>query len=231
MQSTALSHDLACISSPEGKPMYGGAQQFLPDKTLRDVGCGLISSANLLTYLARFHNIRDGLFDRFLSNQNKAILLADFNDAVLKLCRGFFRPIPGFGLTGIAMAWGFNRIFRRKNIPYRAKWGVKKKLLWQQIADMLEKDLPVIFAIGPNWPRLWGKARVTFYRKNADGTYRAAAATCAHFVTATSLDSEWLRISSWGEEYYVNRKEYEAYASAHSSWMFCNIMLLKEHLL
>lgn len=228
MQSSSISHDLPRISDPEGKALYGGAQQFLPSETLIDKGCGLISTANVFTYLARFHHVRDGLFDRFLPNPDEAIALSDFNASVLKLCRGFFRPIPGFGLTGIAMAWGFNRICRRRRIPFRAKWCMRKDKLWQRIADMLEKDLPVIFAVGPNFPRLWGKELVTFYRKKADGTYYPSAKTCAHFVTITGMDPEWLRISSWGREYYVNRKEYTDYADRHSSWMFCNVMQLTE---
>ncbi len=138
------------------------------------------------------------------------------------------RPIPGFGLTGIAMAWGLNRLFRRKSIPFRAGWCLQEQQLWPRIARMLEADLPVILAIGPNRPRLWGRARLTFYRKTSDGSRQPAAAACAHFVTVTAMDSEWLRISSWGAEYYINRKEYTQYASKHSLWLFCNVLLLKK---
>ena len=86
----------------------------------------------------------------------------------------------------------------------------------------------MILSVGPNFPAVWEKHKLKFYRKITDGNYRPAAATKAHYVTATALDAEWLRISSWGKEYYINREEYEAFVKAHSSYLFSNLVYLSK---
>ena len=61
LQLPMLDHSLPEVSAPDGRHLYGGSQNLLPRKNIRDSGCGLISSANLLAYLTRFHGLRDGL--------------------------------------------------------------------------------------------------------------------------------------------------------------------------
>ncbi len=221
-----LSHRLPEISGPNGHRLYGGAQSLLPRKSIRNSGCGLISSANLLAYLTRFHDTRDDLFDRII--RLDPIPLAEFNRACMRLCRGFLRPLPHIGMTGTAVALGLNREFRRRGIPYRAAWCFRAKPMWQRMEAMLRADLPVILAIGPNLPRFWRHKKLNLYRPRTDGTMQPAARTNAHFVTVTAMDDEWLIISSWGREYYLNRAEYEDYAKRYSSPWFCNILLLRE---
>ena len=51
--------------------------------------------------------------------------------------------------------------------------------------------------------------------------------TKAHFVTITGMDEEWLRISSWGKEYFINRREYDDYVKTHSTWLVSNIGLVR----
>ena len=41
------------------------------------------------------------------------------------------------------------------------------------------------------------------------------------------IDEQWLRISSWGREYYINRKEYERYTKENSSFAFSNLIYLR----
>ena len=221
-----LDHPLPEISGPDGRRLYGGTQNLLPRKNIRDSGCGLISSANLLAYLTRFHDLRDGLFDRII--RLDPIPLTEFNRACMRLCRGFLRPLPHVGMTGTGVALGLNREFRRRGIPYRASWCFRAGPMWKRMESMLCRDLPVILAIGPNLPRFWRKKKLVLYRRRTDGSMRPAARTKAHFVTVTAMDEDWMTVSSWGHEFYISRSEYEHYVRHYSSPWFSNILLLKE---
>ena len=131
LQLPMLDHSLPEISAPDGRHLYGGSQNFLPRKNIRDSGCGLISSANLLAYLTRFHGLRDGLFERII--RLDPIPLAEFNRACMHLCRGFLRPLPHVGMTGTGVALGLNREFRRRGIPYRASWCFRAGPMWERM--------------------------------------------------------------------------------------------------
>ena len=225
-ENTALSHSLPVIVDGDLR-CFGGTQMLLPRKSIRETGCGLISSANLMSYLTRFHGLRDGLFDRFAGLD--AIPLSDFNGACMRICRGLLRPMPRLGMTGTAVAAGLNREFRRRGIPYRARWCFRgAPVLWERMADMLRRDLPVILAIGPNLPRFWRKKKLVLYRRDDRGRFIPAVRTRAHFVTAIALDEEWVTVSSWGRRYYINRREFEDYTRRYSGSWFCNMILLKE---
>ena len=225
-ENTALSHSLPVIVDGDLR-CFGGTQMLLPRKSIRETGCGLISSANLMSYLTRFHGLRDGLFDRFAGLD--AIPLSDFNGACMRICRGLLRPMPRLGMTGTAVAAGLNREFRRRGIPYRARWCFRgAPVLWERMADMLRRDLPVILAIGPNLPRFWRKKKLVLYRRDDRGRFIPAVRTRAHFVTAIALDEEWVTVSSWGRRYDISRREFEDYTRRYSGSWFCNMILLKE---
>ena len=222
---TALAHPLPEVIDGDRR-CFGGSQMLLPRESIRNTGCGLISSANLLAYLTRFHDLRDGLFDRFSGLES--IPLAEFNRACMRICRGFLRPLPHVGMTGTAVAAGLNREFRRRGIPYRARWCFRGDLLWARMEAMLRDDLPVTLAIGPNLPRFWRRKKLVLYRRDAEGGYLPAARTNAHFVTVTAMDDTWLTVSSWGRRYYISRAEYEEYSKKYSSSWFCNLLLLRK---
>ena len=222
---TALNHPLPEVLAGDRR-CFGGTQMLLPKQSIRETGCGLISSANLMAYLTRFHGLRDGLFDRFSGLD--AIPLADFNRACMNICRGLLRPWPHLGMTGTAVAAGLNREFRRRGIPYRARWCFRSGPLWERMAAMLEKDLPVILAIGPNLPRFWRRKKLVLYRQDANGNHIPAARTSGHFVTAPAMDGDWITVSSWGRRYCISRAEYEDYSKRYSGSWFCNMILLKE---
>ncbi|MFQ7549242.1 MAG: hypothetical protein ACLRMZ_01540 [Blautia marasmi] len=41
------------------------------------------------------------------------------------------------------------------------------------------------------------------------------------------MDETWMRVSSWGKEYYINRQEYYNYVRKHSSFLISNICYIK----
>lgn len=220
-----LSHPLPLVTAEKGLSLYGGNQSLLPKKSVQGAGCGVISGANVLSYLTRYHGLSDGLFDRV--SRSEPMPLQSYNDACMRLARGLLRPIPGFGINGIFLAMGLNLFFRRRQIPYRAKWCMRRAPMWDRMEQMLRDDLPVIFAVGPNWP-LWKKQDIKFYKKLPDGSFCVRYRIHAHFITVTGMSEHWLRISSWGKKLYINREEYEAYVREHSTPIFSNLLLLQK---
>ena len=93
---------------------------------------------------------------------------------------------------------------------------------------MLTRDIPVIFSVGPNFPKFWGKQAVNLYKKTAQGQYIPASKARAHYMTITGRDGKWLQISSWGKEYYLDFEEYLEYIRKHSSFIVSNIICIKE---
>ena len=89
---------------------------------------------------------------------------------------------------------------------------------------MLTKDIPVILAVGPNFPFVWKKEKLTFYKKISEENYIPAVKTRAHFVIVTGRDGSRLKISSWGKEYYIDIREYRRYVKRHSSYLVSNVI-------
>ena len=190
---------------------FGGSQQSLDTKTLRRCGCGLVAVLDLLLYLSR--------------TPAEPMPLEQYRQMAHRLRRRFPLVYP-FGTSGPVMALCLGLLLRRLGLPLRARWGVKWPQLWEKMAEMLEADLPVILAVGQNFPLPWGNHKLAFYRLGEDGQYRFAGRTKAHFVTVTGLGPQWMEVSSWGERYYLSRTEYEAYTRRHSCRWFSNILYL-----
>ena len=192
----------------------GGSQMFSEDGTIRRCGCGPVAALNTVRYLQR------GWDDRPLER-------AEHNEALKELCRRYFPLIPPFGINGPLFVLGLNRLMRDMALPYRASLMFSGDRLWPRIEEMLGRDLPVILTIGNNFPFFWEKHRLPFYTKAEDGSFRRGTSVKAHFVTATGIDEDRLRISSWGREYYIDRREYDAYTKEHSTYLLSNIVYLR----
>ena len=153
--------------------------------------------------------------------------LAEYNRMLEEMSKRYFPLVRPFGINGLLLAAGMNRLLRRYRLPYRAFWAISGRKFWSRVEELLCQDLPVIFSVGPNFPAVWQKHRLTFYRKTAEGLYIPASSAKSHYITATGIDSEWLRISSWGTEYYINRKEYDEYIRKYSTAIVSNILMLR----
>ncbi len=196
-----------------GKLSYGGNQMLSSDPILRICGCGPVAVLDTILYLT--------------GRQEKPISLEDYNRELKELSRAYLPLIKPFGINGILLALGMNRMLRKHQLPYRAFWAISGKKFWSRVEELLGQDLPVIFSVGPNFPAIWRKHRLTFYRKNADGSYSPASSATSHYITATGIDEEWLRISSWGKEYYIRREEYDAYIRQYSASLVSNVLMLR----
>ena len=120
-----------------------------------------------------------------------------------------------------------NRCFRALGIPLRAKWGVPGKYLWRAIHKMLDDDIPVIFGIGLSFPMVWAKKKLPFYTR-LEEEYRHCDGAKSHYVIITGMDEQYLRISSWGREYYVLREELAHYIKKESNPFLSNILYIRK---
>ncbi len=191
---------------------YGGSQMWSDSKTIQICGCGPVAALDTVLYL---------------SAQQEPLTQEQYNRELALLCRKYFPLIRPFGINGISLALGMNRLLRKYDLPYRAFWAVSRGKFWDRIEELLRQDIPAIFSVGPNFPALWEKHRLTFYAKSPDGRYSPASSAKAHYICATGMDDEWLRISSWGREYYVRREEYSEYIRRHSTSLVSNVLMLR----
>lgn len=187
---------------------YGGNQSWFPYKFLKKTGCGVIGAADTLLHL----------------NGKEHLTEAEYMDFAKMLWRKFLPVIPGFGMNGLTLMIGINRYFQKNEMPYRARWRISGRKLFSRIDRMLADDIPVILAVGPNFPFVWKKEKLTFYTKINDEKYIPAVKTKAHFVTVTGRDGAWLQISSWGKKYYIDIREYRKYVKQYSSFLVSNML-------
>lgn len=221
----SLKHPYISIDMHSGLS-YGGGQQYSSDAMVRRCGCGIVAAADLLLYLNRWHlTVPAAFFDGV--PEEGPVPSSLYDECILRLSRRFFPLIPYAGINGLMLMAGVERFFREQQMPFTARWCFASSRLWNRIEAMLRSDVPVILAAGPNFPIIWGKKRVRFYRKTADGSYRPTAGAKAHFFTVTGMDAEWLRISSWGRLYYLNRREFSDYARRDSLALTCNVLLVE----
>ena len=215
----ALQHPYVSVIK-DGQQSYGGNQTWLSRQDLQQCGCGAVAMTDFLCYVTRWHHYPPP--EEYTADP---IPLEDYNRMVSRLQLHYLPMVPPFGINGIALAAGLGLYCKVHQIPLTAFWGVRQKNFWNAMADLLDRDLPVVFAIGPNFPFLWTKYRLNLYRKCGE-TYLAVSRVKGHFITATGLDETWIRISSWGKEYYIHREEYAQYGRAHSLSLTNNLLWL-----
>ena len=205
---------------------FGGSQMCSASKTMREVGCGVIAALDLLLYLNRFHlNNQCDMFSVAL--EDGSIDEKEYDELARALSRRFFPIIPKLGINGLLLAVGLNAFFFRYRFPFRASWGVGSRRLAGRIEDMLSRDIPVILSIGPNFPLFWRKNELNFYSRISNGEMKHACSIRSHYVTVTGMDESYFRISSWGREYYIDRREYFAYIRQNSGSIVSNIMYIR----
>lgn len=219
-----ISHNYISVCSGE-LLSFGGSQMLSKSRTMREVGCGVIAALDLLLYLCRFHGCTCAFFAQ--AAEDGVIDELEYDELAQKLSRRFFPMIPKLGINGLMLAGGLNLFFLRYALPFRASWGIGSWKLFRQIEDMLAQDIPVILAVGPNFPLFWQKNKLNFYVLSPDGAMRPSCSIKAHYVTVTGIDEKYLKISSWGREYYIDREEYLSYIRRHSGSIVSNIVKIR----
>lgn len=220
-----LKHPYISVTDADGRS-YGGNQMRAEKSAIIKCGCGPVAALDMLLYLNAFHDITIPFFKGLdasaeISNEDYQRLLRRF----IKTCLPIIPPI---GMNGISLMNGVNLFFLKNKMPYSARWGVAGKSTISVIEAMLNDDIPVIMAIGPNFPKLWGDYKLSMYAgQQGEALYRAAE-TNAHFVTVTGIDDELMQVSSWGKKYYIYLNEFKSYVKRHSLSFFSSILYVRE---
>ncbi len=215
------------ISVRQGRNLsFGGSQMLFSSRAMREVGCGVIAALDLLLYLCLYH---PGCGCAFFEDaaEDGCVDEKEYEELAKNLSKRFFPLIPKLGINGIMLAGGLNRFFRRYALPFRASWGIGSGRLFEEIEDMLARDIPVILAVGPNFPLFWQKHELQFYARRPEGTLFPACSIKAHYVTVTGIDAQRLQISSWGREYFIEREEYRDYIRRRSGSIVSNIVRIR----
>lgn len=205
---------------------YGGSQMNSKNGTIVKCGCGPVAALDLLIYLDKYHF--GCKVERFVNvSCNCETQNGDYQWLLSRLIRRYLPIIPRFGMNGLTLMSGINLFFRRHNMPFKARWGVAEKNTFSTIEQMLKADIPVIMAIGPNFPLFWQKHKAALYTRAQDGKLFKSAEVNAHYITCTGIDDEWLQVSSWGRKYYLNRAEFSTYVRQHSINYISSILYVK----
>jgi len=220
-----LRHDYISVPTDRGVS-YGGSQSFSEGKVMRHCGCGVVAALDWLLYLQkRTPTARVS----FLPPTDVPLDRTQYTELLYSLSRKYLPMLYPTGINGLMLAAGINLLFLREHLPYRASWRMSRNGLWSGMKEMLAGDYPVILSVGPNFPRLLsGKEKATLFQRDPQGTLRPSAAVHAHYMTVTALEGDWLRLSSWGKEYWLNITAYEDYIRTHSSYVLSNILYIEE---
>ncbi len=190
---------------------FGGNQAWFPYKFLQKTGCGVVSASDVLLHL----------------KGKTWMTQAQYVDFAKKIWLYYLPVIPGFGMNALTLTVGMNRYFLNHGMPYRAVWNVTYGKMHSRINQMLDKDCPVIMAVGPNFPVFWGKEKLNFYVKNADGSMIPVTKISGHFVTVTGREGGYLQISSWGKQFFIDTREFKKYIRKYSCPLFSNVIYLQ----
>ncbi len=211
----------------DGILSYGGSQSWSDKTMIKKYGCGVAAGTDLLLYLS-LH--KESCASSFLGKmaEGNGILETDRYLECTETMRSYFPVIPFFGMPGWLLAAGINRYFRCGRIPLKASFGVLGRNIWNRISAMLVHDIPVILAVGPNFPIPHKRHKLMLYEKNSRGTYQPSMEISAHFVTVTGMDENYMKVSSWGREYYIDRQEFLNYVRKYSSFLVSNICYIRK---
>ena len=226
MRRCGLNHPYLSVKTQEDHS-YGGSQTWSASRVMRKYGCGVVGIADVLLYLGLHRtDCETDLFHGIL-REDGYISHPRYERYLLKMRRRYLTVLPALGVPGFLLPAALNKYFRHYRIGMKAGWGVLPGRVLPRIEKMLAQDIPVILAIGPNFPCFWGKKKVTLYRME-NGAFLPAVETKAHFVVVTGLVDEYLQVSSWGKEYYISWLEYQRYVKKYSNYFASNICTIQE---
>ena len=202
---------------------FGGSQSRSASWQIRKCGCGAVAMTDLAIYLTRHHGCEGSMLVQEAASLDP-IPAELYDRCCCDLQRKYLPMVPPFGINGLTLTAGMNAYCGIHRLPPRFRWNTGKKNLWKIIGQALERDLPVVLAIGPNLPALWQQHKVNLYRKSGE-TYTAVTSVKAHYVMVTAMDENWLEISSWGKKYYIHKQEYLQYGEKHSTFLVHNALI------
>ncbi len=207
---TELKYTYTSVSD-NGRASYGGNQTKSDSAVIKKCGCGIVAAADLIIYLTSG------------GKASSPVSLTQYNEFLRFLNRRYFPLIPKLGMNPIVLTAGLNLYFKNRKMEYSAMWQASGEKLFARIEQQLSDDIPVIMSVGQNFPCIWKKNKLDLYTKSGD-TYIKTASAKAHYVTATGIDENYIRISSWGRELYIEKYEFMSYMKMYSAGVLCNML-------
>lgn len=205
---------------------FGGSQTWSSSRIMRKYGCGVVGMADVLLYLGLHQTSYETDLLYGMLREDGFLSYPRYERYLMKMRRRYLSVIPGLGVPGFFLPIAMNRYFRHYRIPLKAGWCVRPGKILPRIEEMLRQDIPVVLAIGPNFPMFWGRRKVALYRRQ-NGEYLPATEIKAHFVVVTGMMDGYLQISSWGKEYYISWPEYQKYMKKYSTCLTSNICRIR----
>lgn len=201
---------------------FGGNQAWSSSRIMQKYGCGVVGMADVLLYLGLHQTSYESDLLYGMLREDGYLSYPRYERYLMKIRRRYLSVIPGLGIPGFVLPIAMNRYFHHYRMDLQASWCVLPGKILPRIEEMLRQDMPVVLAIGPNFPLFFGKHRVTLYRRE-NGAYLPAHEVKAHFVVVTGIIEGYLQISSWGKEYYLSWAEYQKYCKKYSTCLTSNI--------
>ena len=229
MKKIGLNGDYIQIKRGNGSLSFGGDQNFfqVPEASVTDLkkkqyGCGIVAFADLLLYLGTND-------EKFLIKENIDYVKRELSERSYKEYFNRIYDIIGgiignYGISGLTIWNRFNKVARRNGWKLRAKWGFSRKKLFSRIEEMLKRNIPVILCIPMMLLKKDRDDKLALYIRRFDDKtkqyqYQIAERTNAHYVTVTGIlyenEKKYLKVSSWGKEYYIDFEEYDTYINTH----------------
>ena len=209
-----------------GLETYGGNQRLSSDRVIKKCGCGIVAALDTLLYLKSCCGWTEvpelGAFEGEASMSGES-----YESCLAAMKRKYFPVLYPLGTNGMAIALGMSRFFKAHCLPYRAAWFPATAGMWGRMEKMLEADIPVVCAVGTNFPKFWEKKGLALQVPGLSGGLCPSADARAHFVTVTGLDKDWMQISSWGKKYHVSRRDFISYARGISNPLLCGILYIE----
>ncbi|MCR5215344.1 MAG: hypothetical protein K6C69_00145 [Lachnospiraceae bacterium] len=222
----SLKHEYPHIMYPSG-PSFGGNQMKEAHLPTANLGCGLVAVADTLSYLCRTNgaSIPQIPYESTISQETYT-----------KYLNRLRRRMPILSLLGgipaMELVWALRYYSKKAHLSYSFRWGVPSRKMYGVIAKMLSQDLPVIVSVGMAFPYFISKAGVKYYEKRPNGNLVVAGTVRGHYMTITGLmdvdERAYLRVSSWGMEYYIDFEEYLNFARKKSNLLFTNILYISK---
>ncbi len=238
---------------------YGGSQMWFSetkwrskDYILHNYGCGTIATADMFLYLALQNEALQSPITEAALQGTAQVKYDNYDPFIRQINNEYTKTRRIIAVLGTKVAKAINTYSERYGFGLTAAWMWKLTYydMLDLIEEMLKKDIPVILAIGPNTPNLWGRKGIPFYERkeieyvepkekgeipkkpyyyqvrlnNINGHYITVTAIVKDDVTARIM----LRISSWGRQYYINYEEYRDYIDTYGGTCTSSIVYVKK---
>ncbi len=206
---------------------YGGNQRRSADPVIKKCGCGIVAALDTLLYLC-YSRRWSCVLEPGEITESGPIPHELYEESLAALKKNYFPVMYPLGTNGFALALGMNRFFKKHCLPFHASWYAAGRRLWERMGAMLSHDIPVIVAVGQNFPRFWERKGVSLQIMDSNGSPKPGASARAHFVTVTGLDTDWMQLSSWGVKYVAKRSDFMRYALKNSSPLLCGMLYIEK---